>query len=46
MCQLPNVSLQVIPRQAAHANKWRNSAKLSMAVDEVPLQILLAGSAP
>jgi hypothetical protein len=41
--QLQNVSLQVIPRQVTLANKWRNSAKLSMAVDEVPLQRLLAG---
>ena len=46
MCQLQNVSLQVIPPQAAQANKWRKSAKLSMAVDEVPLQRLLAGCAP
>ena len=41
--QLQNVSLQVIPRQIAQANKWRKSAKLSMAVDEVSIQRLLAG---
>ena len=45
-CQLQNVSLQVLPPQAAQANKWRKSAKLSTAIDELPLQKLLAGCAP
>lgn len=46
MCQLQNVSLQVLPPHAAQVNNWRKSAKLSMAVDEVPLQRLLAGCTP
>jgi len=33
--QFQNISLQVIPRQVSLANKWRKTAKLSMAVDEV-----------
>ena len=46
MCHLQNVSLQVLLPQAAQANKWRMSARLSLAVDEVPLQRLLAGCTP
>jgi len=46
MYQLQNVSLQVLPPQAAQENKWIKCAKLSLAVDEVQLQRMLAGCVP